>query len=339
MHSDLRVFSTVALASRTIQELVRTLPCSHHTIYKSIERLTRASLLSKQRRGKQILVSVAQGYRAAKLRDLCIKALSRGIDPAQLLAQSQYIAKLAGLDIVTAVEVQNRTGLSRPTALKVMKSLESSGLARLESARPLTIRIDKSSEVLATLMTLAKPDRDVRPSLMLEERPYLQSELPPEDLERKLYATAESKAPVAIEGTSFVTRGHGRLELLTPLGRSNEERFIRYLMTPDGVEDSCIRMLRANQINHPALLEEARRRNMVNIVGCYLQILHDIDKNLVSKPVAELFRALRRKGPRHVFLKQLKPLGKESSLENYEREWNLDLYLDFDAITHGVGSR
>jgi hypothetical protein len=220
-----------------------------------------------------------------------------------------------------------------------MKSLESSGLARLESARPLTIRIDKSSEVLATLMALAKPDRDLRPSLMLEERPYQQSELPPEDLERELYARAESKAPVAIEGTSFVTRGHGRLELLTPSGRSNEERFIRYLMTPDGVEDSCIRMLRANQINYPALLQEARRRNMVNIVGCYLQILHDIDKNLVSEPVAELFRALRRKGPRHVFLKQLKPLGKGSSLENYEREWNLDLYLDFDAITHGVGSR
>jgi hypothetical protein len=82
------------------------------------------------------------------------------------------------------------------------------------------------------------------------------------------------------------------------------ERFIRYMMAPDGVEDSCIRMLRANQINHPALLQEARRRNMVNIVGCYLQILHDIDKNLVSEPVAEPFRALRRKGPRHVFLKQ-----------------------------------
>lgn len=78
---------------------------------------------------------------------------------------------------------------------------------------------------------------------------------------------------------------------------------------------------------------------MVNIVGCYLQILHNIDKNLVSEPVAELFRAFRRKGSRHVFLKQLKPLGKESSLENYEREWNLDLYLDFDAIAHGVGSR
>lgn len=336
MRADLAVFSTAFLTPQTIEELAKMLPFSRHTIYKSVERLARANLLSKQRLGKQVLVSVGKGYQTAKLQEICIKALSRGIDPVQLLSQSKRIARLADLDVLTAGQIRQRTGVSVPTALRLMKSLEMFGLAKTESTRPLTIRISRSDELLKALLALEKPSQEKFP-LMLEERPYLQRELPPEELERRLYRNVAAKTPFAIEGVAFVTRGAGKLELLSPLREeTGEQRFMRHLFTPDGIEDACIRMLKGNQVDYDHLLELARKERMVNVVGCYLEILHNIDEALVARSVIDLFKRDPSRRRHYIFLRQLKPIGKDRALHQYEKDWDLDLYLDLDGIAHGV---
>ncbi len=336
MRADLAVFSTASLNPQTIEELAKMLPFSRHTIYKSVERLSRANLLSKQRLGKQVLVGLGKGYQAAKLQEICIKALSRGIDPVQLLSQSKRIARLADFDVLTPGQVQERTGVSVPTALRLMKSLEMFGLAKTESTRPLTIRISKSDELLKALLALEKPSEEKHP-VMLEERPYVQRELLPQELERRLYRNVAAKTPFAIEGVNFVTRGVGKLELLSSLrDESGERKFMRHLFTPDGVEDTCIRMLRENQIDYDHLFELARKERMVNVVGCYLEILRNIDETMVAQSIIDLFKRDPSRRRRHTFLRQLKQIGKDRALHRYERDWNLDLYLDLDAIAHGV---
>jgi hypothetical protein len=338
MNADVAVFSSVSITPQTIEELARTLPLSRHTIYKSVERLARTNLLSRQRLGKKVLLSVARGYHTAKLQEICIKALSRGVDPARLLSQSKRIARIADIDVLTARQVQKRTRLSLPATHRFMKSLETFGFAEVESMKPLAIRMLKSNELLKALLAIERRDEKEFP-LELEERPYLRSELPPEELERRLFTNMVARVPFAIEGTSFATRGQGKIELLTPTrNETTEEKFMRLLLTPEGVEDTCIHMLRANQVNYEQLLQLARKRRMVNVVGCYLDILHGIDKRLVPKSVVELFK-LHTSGRRHgVFLKQLKPIGKDDSLTRYAVDWGLDLYLDLDGIAHGVRS-
>src|SRR3990170_5784481 len=146
MNADIAIFSAVSITPQTIQELTSILPLSRHTVYKSVERLSRANLLSKQRLGKKVLLSVGRGYNTAKLQEICIKALSRGIDPDQLLAQSKRIARITDLDVVSARQVQERTGLSLPAAYRFMKLLETFRLAKTESMRPVAIRMLRSNE-------------------------------------------------------------------------------------------------------------------------------------------------------------------------------------------------
>ena len=338
MNADMAIFSAVSITPQTIQELTSILPLSRHTVYKSVERLSRANLLSKQRLGKKVLLSVGRGYNTAKLQEICIKALSRGIDPDQLLAQSKRITRIADLDVVSARQVQERTGLSLPATHRFMKLLETFGLAKIESMRPVAIRMLRSDELFKALLAIERPGEEKIP-LELEERPYLQRELPPEELERRLFTNMVTRVPFAIDGTSFVTRGQGKLELLTPTRNETiEEKFMRLLSTPEGVEDACIRMLRTNQVNYEQLAQLARKRRMANVVGCYLDILHGIDEQLIPKSVVELFK-VDPAGRRHaVFLKQLKLIGKDVSLSRYAIEWNLELYLDLDGIAHGVRS-
>jgi hypothetical protein len=83
------------------------------------------------------------------------------------------------------------------------------------------------------------------------------------------------------------------------------------------------------------LLSHSQRQKVVNIVGCYLDIIHDLSSNLVDKKTITLFFNHMQEKPM-VFLKQLKKYGKQGWEQAYETRWNVDLYIDLDAIRHAV---
>jgi hypothetical protein len=95
-------------------------------------------------------------------------------------------------------------------------------------------------------------------------------------------------------------------------------------------------MVASGRLDYRRLLDLARERDMVSIVGCYLDILNGI-QGMVDPEVIGDFEA-RRSGKRLRFLPGESAYGKGGWEGEYEEKWNLDLYLDLGAIRHGVRS-
>jgi hypothetical protein len=69
--------------------------------------------------------------------------------------------------------------------------------------------------------------------------------------------------------------------------------------------------------------------------GCYLDIIYNIDRKLVSYEVINKFHD-NVSDKKYVFLKEEMKYGKSGWEMEYEQKWNVDLYLDIGAIEHGV---
>ena len=142
---------------------------------------------------------------------------------------------------------------------------------------------------------------------------------------------------MSITGTGFQLKGKGRHIIYEsiPDDASMEQLFLFSLLSIDGVEDRCLFFLGSKKMDMNQLLTYAQKQKMVNIVGCYLDIIHDLSSGLVDKKTIALF-SQHVKGKTAIFLKQLKKYGKQGWELPYESRWNVDLYLDLDAIRHGV---
>ena len=79
--------------------------------------------------------------------------------------------------------------------------------------------------------------------------------------------------------------------------------------------------------------------DMVNEVGCYLDVLNSI-RQMVPPVAVEMFdqEVLKRKKKkkRRVFLKEETAYGKGGWEAPFETKWNVDLFMDMGAIEHGV---
>ena len=84
------------------------------------------------------------------------------------------------------------------------------------------------------------------------------------------------------------------------------------------------------------LLRLSIEREMGSVVGCYLDILNGIE-DLVSEDLINKFQEQLPK-KRITFLEEEKTYGKSGWEDRYEDKWNVNLYLDIDAIKHGVRS-
>ncbi len=134
-----------------------------------------------------------------------------------------------------------------------------------------------------------------------------------------------------------VLKGKGRHVVYesTPDDGDLEQLFLSSLFTIDGVEDRCLFLLQSKKMKMNQLLAYAQKQKVVNIVGCYLDIIHDLSPSLVDKKTIALFSQYVAGKPA-IFLKQLKKYGKQGWEQPYESRWNVDLYLDLGAIRHGV---
>ena len=116
-----------------------------------------------------------------------------------------------------------------------------------------------------------------------------------------------------------------------------EEIFINKSMTPEGVEDICVKILSYKKINYDALIKLAIEKNLVNQIGCYLDIINDINKRIIPDKVIKKFHK-NISNKKYVFLKDEMKYGKSGWEKKYEKKWNVDLYIDIGAIEHGVRS-
>lgn len=84
---------------------------------------------------------------------------------------------------------------------------------------------------------------------------------------------------------------------------------IKIIVTPEGVEDICIRLLVSKKINYDRLLNISIENNLVNLIGCYLDIINDINDQIIPKEVIKKFHN-NITDKKIIFLKDEKQYGK-----------------------------
>lgn len=336
MNAKSAVFAVVAIKPHAISELIGKLPYSRPTVYKALADLKKDGLIRKNRNGTQVLVEVSDGYETQKLREIHIKSLSFGIDPEVLLRKNTLTVWKTLDQPKSLKEIQKDTNLSDRWVKKILSFLVDSNLVIYKKKKPIVAVLNKEHELNRLLIIFIEEEREV-------ERVYYGGTIPferlirtPEEIEKILYQKIDSS--LAVKDTGFIIRGEDKLSVVESVEKelTTEELFLREIKTPEGVEDFCIRLIASGKLDYEKLLELGKELNIVNVVGCYLEILNDI-KKLVDLEVIKKFQKNISKR-KVVFLKGEKRYGKGGWEGKYEKKWNVDLYIDIGAIKHGLRS-
>lgn len=339
MNAKNAVFGLVSIKPLTIKEIRSRLPYSSKTIYSAGEELVNEGVLTKVAKGDSSVLTVADGYNAQKRREIVIQCLSHGIDYEVLLRESTLAVWKAIDGPRTVPEVQLRSALSGKWVRNALHFLERNGLVRFLRRRPIEAERVEGHPVNRLLSSYLAPTQSdaaihYRGDIPFEE--YLRT---PDQIERMLYDRIERNVLVRRTGFS-ATGGKGRLAILESVDDelTPEELFLKKLFTTEGVEDLCIQMVSQHVMDYDALLELAISDDAVNVVGCYLDVLHSVDETIISKETIEEFHDHLRP-TRRTFLLQEKEFGKGGWESRFEERWNIDLYMDLGAIRHGVSGR
>ncbi|MDI6903492.1 MAG: hypothetical protein QMC77_07140 [Methanocellales archaeon] len=329
------VFATVSVRPQKISELKEKLPHSESAIYKAVEALAQEGLVVTRKDRGEVVVSNSSDYRAQKLREIYLKALSYGVNPEQLLRDSVLLVWGNLEKEKSLTELMGITGLSYPTVYRICDFLVSSRLLEVHRRKPLLVSIDEGAELNRLLKEYMEREPKGESVFYRGVTPFRKIVKPPPEVERILYEKIEEG--VSIQNTGFTVRGKGALSVVESVEKefSLEEIFLRELNTTAGIEDLCIHIIASRKLDYDTLLELAKKKDTVNVVGCYLNIIHDLSPKLVKKGVVEVFIPHISKN-KMIFLKKERKYGKEGWEKKYEKRWNVDLYLDIGAIGHGV---
>jgi transposase len=336
MNAKAAVFSALSVKPHKTRELIERLPYSEHTIYKALDRLAEEGLIDKRRNSREIMARVSSDYDTQKMKEIHIKALTHGIDPGVLMRDST-LAVWKQLDSPrTLKELQKTTGLSYPWVRNIVGFLKDSNLVIYEKRKPLIAVLDQEHEVNRLLKQCNGKSEKA-------ERIYFDGALPferlvktPDEIERILYGKIDGG--LVIMDTGFRLGGGDKLSIVESVEEElgPEEFFLHEIETPEGVEEFCVRIIASGKLDYRELLDSAKEKDMVNIVGCYLDILNGI-RTFVDPEVVEEFQrnVSKRKA---TFLEEDREYGKTGWEEKYEERWNVDLFLDLGAIRHGLRS-
>jgi DNA-binding transcriptional regulator YhcF (GntR family) len=334
MTAQSAVFSALSIKPHKTRELISKLPYTEHAIYKALRCLADKGLIEKRRQSREVLVEISRDYATQKLRQVYIKALTFGIDP-EMLTRDSTLTVWKQLDAAkTLKELQEDTGFSYLWVRNIVRFLEDSGLVVYEKRKPMIAVLNKEHELNTLLRQYIGEEKE-------PDRIYLEGTVPfewlvktPAEIERILYQKIDGS--LTIKDTGFTINGEDKLSVVESVDKelTLEELFLHEIETVEGVENICIRLVESGRLDYVRLLELAEQKEMVNVVGCYLDILNDI-KELVSPEVIGEFQknVSKRKA---TFLKEEKRYGKEGWEERFEAKWNVDLYLDTGAIRHGM---
>jgi CTP-dependent riboflavin kinase len=333
MNAKSSLFALVSIKPQGIRELIRRLPYSNHSIYHAVSELKNERLIVKTRRGNGWVLDVADGSRPQKMKEIYIQSLSHGVDPEKLLRSSTLCVWKALKKSHTLNEIKNEVDLSERWIKKLLKFLVDSELVLYQKRKPIIAVLNENNELNHFLKSLT--EEVVESTYYSDSLPFNDIIQIPTKIERFLYEKIESN--LTIKGTGFQIRGKdGKINILESVDEepSLESIFLLKLLTPEGVEDICIRLVASNKMNYDFLFTLAKKKDMINIVGCYLDILNGI-KRFVNNKLINNYRNNISKNKKK-FIKSDKKYGKEEWVEKYEKKWNVDLYLDIGAIRHGV---
>lgn len=337
MNTSSAVFASLSVKPHTIKELINKLPYSSFTIYEAVKDLEKKGLVRKICRGKNVLLIISDGYKPQRLREIYIRALSFGIDPAMLLRDNTIAVWKSIEKPKTLREIQEKVKLSDKWVKRILKFLADSNLAVYKKRKPIIAVLREEHELNRLLKTFTKKEEKTERIYYVGTTPFEKLIKTPENIERILYEKIDES--LTIKDTGFLIRGKkGSLSILESAEKeiSIEELFLREINTPEGVEDFCIRLIASKKIDYKHLLTLAKKKDMVNVVGCYIDVLNSI-KKIVEPDVINAFERNISKHKR-AFLSQEKRYGKAEWEDKYEKKWNVDIYLDIGAIRHGVRS-
>jgi len=337
MNAKSAVFSYVAIRPCRIKELIVKLPYEKDTIYRAVEKLLLNENLSK---GKDGILRVSPDYESQKLRELYVKALSYGIDPEMLMRKSTLAVLNAAKVERTLTEIHRETSLSKKWIGRILSFLDEAGLVTILKRKPIIAVNNPDHELNTILAAIIDQDLGHNRFFITESVPFEEQLLDAVNLEKALFEKIDDG--LAVKDTGFLVKGE-RFKILENVDHEPglEELFLIRIQTQKGVENDCIRLIAHGKLNYNNLRQLAINKNLLNIVGCYLDIVNDIRK-LVDPQIITIFRKkcnLSRNAPRSswpIFLREEKKYGKAGWEEVYEEKWSVDLYLDIGAIRHGV---
>jgi hypothetical protein len=337
MNAKSSVLSLVSLRPTTIRDIVQRLPYARATLYEAVEALINDGRLVRTRVGGSGAVAIPSGFSAQKIQQLYLKALSHGIDPQQLTKDST-ISVWRGLGSIRTVKgLVELTGLSPRWVRRVLVELKDWGLVTFEKRRPIVARLVEDHPVNRVMGDIYEESATEAALLLPGSFPFTEELRTPREMERLLLDWMGGG--LLIRNTDFQIMGKGGLLTVldtVPMRPTLEETFLRMLTRTEGVEDICVRIIASNRLDHGKLLELAVESGMVNVVGCYLEIVRDLGV-AVGKGVIEAYQE-RTDDRVTTFLEEERAYGKSGWEGPYEERWGVDIYLDRGAIRHGVGS-
>ncbi len=325
----------VCIKPQPIHRLVKRLPYAPTSTYNAIEALIRDGKLIKIKTNKETYVDIPKEYQYQKQKEFFIKALSYGIDP-EIVLRKQTLRIWKTLDTVRTVnDLVQTTKLSEKTIRKMLKILSDAGIVNFEKRKPLIAVQAKDHPLTMLLDALVKTPESNERMYTSGSTPFEEIIATPQEIEKILYDKIDEN--LTIKRTSFLIKGKkGKIAILesVPVKQTLENMFLTKFLTPEGVEDQCIKMLAQKHLDYDALLNQAIEKNLVNQIGCYLDIINDIKQIVPEIVIKKFHNHISDKKP--VFLKDEKKYGKSGWEKKYEQKWNVDLYLDIGAIQHGV---
>ena len=330
------IFGLICIKPYTIKSILNRLPYSPDSIYNAIEEMLNEGKIFKIKTGGETQLDVPKDYIAQKHKEFFIKSLSYGIDPEILLRENTLLVWKA-LDTSSNIkEITKKIKLSEKSVRKYLNFFENSGLIKFEKRKPFIIGKINSHPIVSLLDSMIKEPNKIERVYSSGSSAFEEIITTPDEIEKILYEKIDNS--LTIKKTGFIVKGKpDKISVLESVMTKQipEDIFLNKLMTIEGVEDLCIKILANKKIDFDILLAHGIEKNLVNQVGCYLNILSDINKKLVPYAVLKKFHD-KISNKQYVFLKDEMKYGKSGWENKYEKKWNVDLYLDIGAIKHGV---
>lgn len=331
------IFGLVSIRPSTINEVINKLPFSEGSIYNAIEEMLKDGKLFKEKSNGDFKLNIPNDYHSQKVKEIYVKSLSYGIDPEYILRDKVFEIWNNLDEINTVNKIINNTNYSDKWVRKIIKNLANYNLIYYVKKKPIIVKKNYEHIVVKLLESLVPDQRSTEKIMIPGERRYEQIFATPDEIEKSLYEKIEQS--ITVKNTGWVIKGGNTITIYESVAKAltTEELFVLKIKTTEGVEDICIHYLFNRKINFDRLLNIAKANNLVNEIGCYLDIINDIRNGFIPSGYIEIFLNNISKKKR-IFLKEEEEYGKSGWEEKYEKKWNVDLFIDIGSIQHGVRS-
>ena len=334
MNARSAVFALISIRSQPLRKLVNRLPYASPTVYNAVYLLEKENKV-KIKNGD---VMVVEEYRVQKLSDIYIQSLSHGVDPEFLTRDSTLSVWKALEDVTTIKDIRVETSLSAVSVKKILSYLKEKDLVLYLKRKPIVAEYNRNHPLYKLLKEYLGTEKERRTVQYPGSIPFREVMETPDQVEKILYQQIDES--LTVKDTGFLVKGDSeKITILESVDRelTYEGTFLKKLFTTEGVEDFCVLMVKQGLLDYEKLLALAEHQSVVNVVGCYLDVLHSVDEQIVPPSTIERFLEHKPKDKK-TFLSQEKEYGKQGWEAPFEERWNVDLYLDLGAIKHGVRS-